>query len=488
MFLNIFLFFKSDESEEDEPCALSNKWTYEKCTQRWSRLESLEDFGASVADSLRLKNIGSGDIAFSDHGERNDESSVHSTSSGDSDLISFPKTFEEVETSRSSSTCSSNKLASPDSTFSCSSSPGETLNIISEDKLLDKPSHKKGKSFLKKMEKLRIRSSSMKREPHSKAKPIISEPILLEGLTEEKLRNLNCVDIRDTSNSQTMQSSYSPQTCSSSSQSENSSAVSTPSPVIKARRHSCRGGAYAEVFDASKLSVWNDLSEHNLKNEIHLHENKVFQVPQGHKPGTFPKALTYSLLSPLDNTAVNWRTGSFHGCRRNRVHMGSQGSETPPGSLSLIDNRLSIYDNVPGSPVHINKMDAPETGDDDVFTELDNVMEHVNGLRKLVSQWSEKFSDDGDSDSASHSNQSTSPCPSSPKEIHLEIKQRSGEKLADLPVVDGEEDCKSEHRFAELTYVTESGMRLTPSCSVRSAAYLLRLPRIKKQISDKQML
>ncbi|XP_015262796.1 PREDICTED: rho GTPase-activating protein 7-like [Gekko japonicus] len=461
---------RSDESEEDEPCALSNKWTYEKCTQRWSRLESLEGFGASVADSLRLKSIGSGDIAFSDRGERNDESSVHSTSSGDSDLISFPKTFEEVETSRSSSMCSSNKLASPDSTFSCSSSPCETLNIISEDKLLDKPSNKKGRSFLKKMEKLRIRSSSLKREPNSKAKPMITEPILLEGLTEEKLRNLNCVNISDMSNIPMMQSSsYSPQTCSSSSQSENSSTVSTPSPIIKARRHSSRGGMYAEGFDASKLSVWNDLSEHNLKNEIYLHENKVFQVPQGHKPGTFPKALTYSLLSPLDNTAVNWRTGSFHGCHRNRVHMGSQGSETPPGSHSLIDNRLSIYDNVPGSPVHINKMDTPDTGDDDVFTELDNVMEHVNGLRKLVSQWSEKFSDDGDSDSASHSNQSASPCPSSPKEIHLEIKKHSEEKLVELPIIDGEDDCKSasEDRFAELACVTESGIRLTPSCSIR---------------------
>ncbi|XP_077183263.1 rho GTPase-activating protein 7-like isoform X2 [Paroedura picta] len=461
---------RSDESEEDEPCALSNKWIYEKCTQRWSRLESLEDFGASVASSLRLKSSGSGDIAFSDPGERNDESSVHSTSSGDSDLISFPKIFEEVETSRSSSTCSSNKLASPDPTFSCSSSPGETLNVISEDKLLDKPCNKKGRSFLKKMEKLRLRTSSLKREPSSKAKPVIGEPVLLEGLTEEKLRNLNCVNISDMPNSQMMQSSfYSPQTCSSSSQSENSSTVSTPSPVIKARRHSSRGGMYAEGFDASKLSVWNDLSEHNLKNEIHLHENKIFQVPQGHKPGTFPKALTYSLLSPLDNTAVNWRTGSFHGCRRNRVHMGSQDSETPPGSLSLIDNRLSIYDNVPGSPVLTTKMDAPEMVDDDVFTELDNVMEHVNGLRKLVSQWSEKFSDDGDSDSASHSNQSTSPCPSSPKAIHLEIKKHSEEKLAELPVIGQEGDCKStsEHHFAELAYVTALGRRLTPSCPSR---------------------
>lgn len=418
--------------------------------------------------------MGSGDIAFSDHGEKNDESSVHSTSSGDSDLISFPKMFEDVEMSRSSSTCSSNKLASPDSTFSCSPSPSETLNIIREDKLLDKQSHGKGRGFLKKIEKLRLKSGSLKRDTRSKAKLIISEPILLEGLNEEKLRHLNCVNISEVAENQAMlPSSYSPRTCSSSSPSENSSAVSTPSPVIKVRRHSKRG-VYPEDFDSSKLSVWSDFSEQSFKNEINLHENKVFQIPQGHKPGTFPKALTYSLLSPIDNTSVNWRTGSFHGCRRNRIQLGSQEAEMPPSSLSLMDNRLSIYDNVPGVPVHLNKLNALEIGDDDVFTELDSVMEHVNGLRKLVSQWTEKFSDDGDSDSASHSNHSTSPCPSSPKEIHFEMKKQS-EKFAELPVHDREEDCRhvGEHGLAELAYIMESRMRLTSAHSNRSVACFL---------------
>uniref|UniRef100_A0A803U1Q6 Rho-GAP domain-containing protein n=1 Tax=Anolis carolinensis TaxID=28377 RepID=A0A803U1Q6_ANOCA len=458
---------RSDESEEDEPCAISNKWTYEKHTQRWSRLGSSEGSLAPVPDNLRLNSSGSGDIIFSDHGERNDGSSVHSSSSGDSDLISFPKPGEDAETSRSSSRCSSNKLASPDSTFSCSSSPCETLNIISEDKLLEKPSHKKGRSFLKKMEKLRLRSGNLKSQTHSKTIPIISEPVLIEGLNEEKLSNLNCISISNVSVSQVSHTSDSPQTCSStsSSQSENSSTMSTPSPVIKMRRHSKRGGIYAEDLDSGKISLWSNISQHNLKNENHVEKNKVFQVPQGHKPGTFPKALTYSLLSPVDNTSVNWRTGSFHGCRRNRVHRSSQDSETPPGSLSLMDNRLSIYDNVPN--IHHHKMNAPEIGDDDVFAELDNVMEHVNGLRKLVSQWTEKLSDEGDSDSASHSNQSTSPCPSSPKEIRLEIKVHSEKKMAGFPITESD-DCKpiDEHSLLDLAYVMDSGARPTSAYSL----------------------
>lgn len=414
---NVYFFPKSDESEEDEPCAISNKWSYQRQSRRWSRLE---DFDCSVRDeatSLSAPVVKIEKVDSSDVGERNDASSLHSSSSGESDC--FPKTYEELETSRSFSRCSSVKLVSPDSTLSISPSPSEKMNVIGEEKLTDKPPSKKG-SLLRKMEKLRLRSSTVKRNPHLKDRPVISGPVLLEAFGDEKLRNLNCVNISDLSDTQSKATfSSSSQTCSSSSPSENSSTVSTPSPVIRVRSHMKRGGMYAEDFDPTKLSLWNDISEQNFRNERPLHENQVFQIPHGHKPGTFPKALTDGFLSPVDNTSVNWRTGSFHGCNRNRMRSSrSKDTDAPPSPLSLVDNRLSIYDNVPNLPFHLNRLRSPS--DDDVFSELDNVMEHVNGLRKMVSSWSEKFSDDGDSDFA---NDSTSPCPSSPKAIHLEVNE-----------------------------------------------------------------
>ncbi|XP_075458001.1 rho GTPase-activating protein 7-like isoform X2 [Ascaphus truei] len=464
---------QSDESEEDEPCAISNKWSYQRQSQRWSRLENLDGLPSEEASSIslpngpRLKSPNNEDATFSDPGEKNDASSLHSSSSGESD--SFPKTFEELETSRSSSRCSSSKLVTPDSTFSCSPSPSEMLNIISEEKLLDKPPSKKGKSLLRKMEKLRLMSSTVKRSIHPKDKPTISGPVLLDGPDEEKLRNLNCVNISDLADAQSKgRFSCSSQTCSSSSPSENSSTVSTPSPVIRVRSHMKRGGIYAEHFNPTKLSLWSDISEQNFRNERHLHENQMFQIPQGHKPGTFPKALTNSILSPIDNTSsVNWRTGSFHGCRRNRMRStSSKDSEAPPSPLSLIDNRLSIYDNVPNIPFHFNKLVSPGD-DDDVFSELDNVMDHVNGLRKLVSEWSEKFSDDGDSDFA---NDSTSPCPSSPKAIHLEVNQHLQDKSKQMDLGDAD-SCKprtdSESPTLPYSTVSEIGSSLT-DCSRQS--------------------
>ncbi|NXQ82597.1 RHG07 protein, partial [Nyctibius grandis] len=413
-----------DDSEDDEPCAISNKWAYERCSRRWSRIESLEGFpgeegaSASVPGSPILKGISNEDTIFLDHGEKHDVSSIDSTSSGDSDIVSFPKPFEDVETSTSSSRCSSIKVASLDSTFSCSPPSSEFLNISSEEKLLDKTPYKKRKSLLKTMEKLHLRSCNL-RSGHPKVKPIISEPVLLEGLSEEKMKILNCVTISNLSGIQTKNnSSCSPQSCNSSNQSENSSAVSTPSPVIKPGSH-CEGmGVYAEDLDSSQVLLWNDLSQQNLKNDVKLRMNQMmFQIPQGHKPGTFPKVLTNSFLSPVDNASVNWRTGSFHGCRRSRSRSSSKDSKAPRSPLSCADNRLSVYDNMPN--IELDNVEAAQVGDDDVFSELNNVIEDVKGLKKLVDQWTEKFSDDGDLDFASDL---TSLYPSSPKDICLETE------------------------------------------------------------------
>ncbi|NWW33317.1 RHG07 protein, partial [Panurus biarmicus] len=414
---------KSDDSEDDEPCAISDRWAYERCSQRWSRIESLAAFppeegaGASTPGSPVLKIIHKEDSVFLDHGEKHDVSSIHSTSSADSDIVNSQKPFEDVETSTSSSRCSSVKVPSLDSAFSCSPPPSEVLNITSEEKLLDKSPSKKKKSLLKKMEKLHLRSCNL-RSGQSKAKPIISEPVLLEGLNEEKMKMLNCVNISDLSGMRTKNnSSFSPQSCNSSNQSVNSSTGSTPRPVTKPG-NPCEGkGTYAEHMDSSKLLLGHDLSQQNLKNDVTLQKNQMFQIPQGHKPGTFPTVLTDSSLSPADSSSVNWRTGSYHGCRRSRSRSGSKDPQAPRSPLSGRDNRLSVYDNMPSTD--LESLEAAQAGDDDVFSELNSVIADVNGLKKLVDEWTEKFSDDGDSD---FSSDLTCLCPPSPKESSLETE------------------------------------------------------------------
>ncbi|XP_072368672.1 rho GTPase-activating protein 7 isoform X1 [Scyliorhinus torazame] len=421
---------KSDDFEDEEPCAISSKWTFQRDNKRWSRVEALDLFhpeSLSLPGSPCLKSINSDDI-FPELGEKQEVSSIHSSSSG-SDSIGLPKNSEahitDFETSRSSSRCSSIKLPSADSSFSGPPSPNELSGFSVDEKVTEKCSKTKGKGLLKKMERLRLRSSSQKKGSQAKIRPFISAPVLQEGFDDEKLRNLNCVDIAELDETILRQNpSCSSQTCSSSSQSENSSAVSTPSPVLRTRNQPLgrkRGGMFMENFNSAAPPPCRNIGQQNYVNEKGQHDH-LFQIPQGHKPGTFPKALQHGILSPIDNTSVNWRTGSFHGYRRSRFGRDSRVSSSKeidcePISHNLLDNRMSIYDNVPGVLVHLNNGEVTNATDDDVFAELDDVMEHVNGLQRLVNKWTEKFSD-GESDSA---NDSTSPYPSSPKDIHLEI-------------------------------------------------------------------
>ncbi|XP_064243512.1 rho GTPase-activating protein 7-like isoform X1 [Passer domesticus] len=442
---------RSDDSEDDEPCAISDRWAYERCSQRWSRIESLAGFpaeegaGAPTPGSPVLKIINNEDNVFLDHGEKHDVSSIHSTSSADSDIVNSQKPFEDVETSTSSSRCSSVKVPSLDSAFSCSPPPGEFLNITCEEKLLDKSPSKKRKSLLKKMEKLHLRSCNL-RSGQSKARPIISEPVLLEGLNEEKMKMLNCVNISDLSGIRTKNnSSFSPQSCNSSNQSVNSSTGSTPSPVIKPGSPCGGRGTCAEHMDTSKLG--NDRSQQNLKNDTTVQKSQMFQIPQGHKPGTFPTVLTDSSLCPADSSSVNWRTGSFHGCRRSRSRSGSRGARSP---VLGRDHRLSVYDNMP-SP-DLQGLEAAQIGDDDVFSELNSVIADVNGLKKLVDQWTEKLSDDGDSDFASDL---TSLYPPSPKESSVETEGSEDKTAGEA---EGESSCGlgKEIGSADLTCITDS--------------------------------
>uniref|UniRef100_A0A674GS00 Rho-GAP domain-containing protein n=1 Tax=Taeniopygia guttata TaxID=59729 RepID=A0A674GS00_TAEGU len=300
------------------------------------------------------------------------------------------------------------------------------------------------------MEKLHLRSCNL-RSGQSKAKPIISEPVLLEGLNEEKMKMLNCVNISDLSGIRTKNhSSFSPQSCNSSNQSGNSSTGSTPSPVTKPGSP-CEGrGTYAEHMDSSMLLLGNDLSQQNLKNDMTVPKNQMFQIPQGHKPGTFPTVLTDSSLSAPDSSSVNWRTGSFHGCRRSRSRSSSRDPPGPRSPLSGRDNRLSVYDNMPST--HLQGLEAAQVGDDDVFSELNSVIADVNGLKKLVDEWTEKFSDDGDSVFASDL---TSLCPASPKESSLETENSEDKTAGEA---EGESSCGlgKELGSADLTYITDS--------------------------------
>ncbi|XP_029483491.2 rho GTPase-activating protein 7 isoform X1 [Oncorhynchus nerka] len=425
-----------EESEDEEPCAISAKWAYERQTRRWRRLEGMGFL--CLPDSH--------DMSPGESNDRHEVCSLHSTSSTESE--GRKTATDDQDTSRSSSRCSStNKTMSLDTSFSEPPSPGgEMLGFSSaEERFPDKPPRKKGASLLRKMEKLRLRSTTTLRSPghsgHSRTRLVISGPVLQVGLdVEHRLRRLQCLDIstlqdrdRDRPGSQASSSPSSPHSGSSSpSTSESSSTVSTPSPITRVRSNCKRTGGVQEQYQEGLHSgPVRELQDY--KDERNNHESLVFQIPQGHKPGTFPTALTHNnVLLPIDNTSVNWRTGSFHGYRGRRSRGSTAAKDedspccSPPASL---DHRASIYDNVPTGQVigqEVEHHRAAETEEisenNDVFSALDSVMERISGLQQLVNTWTDKLSEDSDSDSNRGS--TPSPCPpSSSNHIHLEIKE-----------------------------------------------------------------
>ncbi|XP_032390478.1 rho GTPase-activating protein 7 isoform X2 [Etheostoma spectabile] len=501
---------RGDDCNEEDFCAISPNWTYDRRTRRWRRLDS-------TVDVLRLSDSPTGprDLSLCEVADRHDVCSIHSSSSTESEghnghrkspgddaestTATVPSNPDNQEASTSSSRCSStNKTPSLEASFSGPPSPGgsgggsSTVSLEAEGCFPDKPPRKKGTSLLRKMEKLRLRGTSgLLASAHGGSRPqhVGNGPVQVQDHERrermERLHGPSSLQGRPNSRESSLPSS--PRTISSSSsnsQSESSSTVSTPSPVARVRANCKRSNSGVGVVGATTRNNQNHTGTQDYRNQINNNNNSsssscssvglVFQIPHGHKPGTFPTSLAHkhALLSPIiDNTSVNWRTGSFHGYRGKQDHCprgtsslatGDQdpsSSSSPcdvavPGPLQVLDHRMSVYDNVPDD-LQLSESeggsggsgsDAERMGEEsemsrllageDVFSALDSVLERIGDLQQLVSTWSENLSEDdsqrGSSsslpsspfsqDSPGNSSSAASPCPSSPSDIHLDVQ------------------------------------------------------------------
>ncbi|XP_061107123.1 rho GTPase-activating protein 7-like isoform X2 [Conger conger] len=438
---------QSEDSDEDEPCAISGRWTFQRDSKRWSRVEELDVFSLPgepgsppvVEGSEAGLKVGvSAESVLSDLSEQPEISSLGSSTGSQG---AAPPT---ARTDSVTSVCSSGDSAPNEDCFSEGlPSPKELSVLAVNGKPGGKSTRSKAKSFLKRMESLRLKSSPSKKKKVM-SKLMIGEPVLQEGVDQEKLRMLNCVEISSLNGPEGPRSrsvSYSAQTSSSSSSSQSeagSSAVSTPSPVTRARSRSTacsnnnkRGGMYLEGFDPfSQLLLQPSLEEEppgqgagraegdvvaeqnrrnrkqapTLAEDEEEEEDVIFFIPEGHKPGTFPKA--------LHNGSPRLRL------RRESSDDSSKGS-TRRNSLGSLDSRLSFYDNVPSPLLLPDREEEGEDGEGQAhYPKLDDILHHVRGLQRFVNEWSEQTCEEGgDSDSALDS---VSPCPSSPLQNHME--------------------------------------------------------------------
>ncbi|XP_074072153.1 stAR-related lipid transfer protein 13 isoform X2 [Macrotis lagotis] len=424
---------KSDDSDEEDLC-ISNKWTFQRTSRRWSRVDDIHTLFPQAnrhgsSGDIRMKTTTSSESVLTDLSEP-EVSSIHSESSGGSDNRSQSGINH---TSREAFDCSGQYCGETpvmlDSTLVSGSflqNPKDITSYTFHPKN-EKPTRTRAKSFLKRMETLRPRGTHGKVKGSRTGGLVISGPVLQQE--PESLKTMHCVPLANGDFQNLPQDStkkglpFSAKSSSDSSQSENSSSgVSTP--CLKDRKcHEAnkRGGMYLEDLDVLSGTVLQEVVDQNHQNDFHSQENLVVHIPKDHKPGTFPKALSIESLSPTDNSnGVNWRTGS--------ISLGRQQcpSTKEPRLVASChrESRVSIYDNVPGSHLYASTGDLLDLEKDDLFPHLDDILQHVNGLQEVVNHWSKNVLPELQTDDTLVGEPGLSPF-ASPNQITLDFEGNS---------------------------------------------------------------
>ncbi|XP_064442282.1 stAR-related lipid transfer protein 13 isoform X7 [Mirounga angustirostris] len=423
---------KGDDSDEEDLC-ISNKWTFQRTSRRWSRVDDLHtlfpggDRHGSSGD-IRMRNTTSSESVLTDLSEP-EVCSIHSESSGGSDGRSRPGSGHG--TSRAPFDCPGQPCPdSPvmlDATFVSGGLPQSPRDALSYPKN-EKPTRARAKSFLKRMETLRGKGAHGRpKGPGRTGGLVISGPVLQQE--PEAFKAMQCVpipngDLRSSPPTACPKGLLSASKWSGvSSQSEKSSSgVSTPGlKERKCQEANKRGGMYLEDLDVLAGTALRDAGDGNHTHEFHSQENLVVHIPKDHKPGTFPKALSIESLSPTDSSnGVNWRTGS--------ISLGRQqgpGAREPRLMASCHRaSRVSIYDNVPGSHLYASTGDLLDLEKDDLFPHLDDILHHVNGLQEVVDDWSKNVLPELQTHDALVGEPSLCPFPS-PNQITLDFEGNS---------------------------------------------------------------
>ncbi|KAM5312816.1 stAR-related lipid transfer protein 13 isoform 1-T1 [Glossophaga mutica] len=391
---------KGDDSDEEDLC-ISNKWTFQRTSRRWSRVDDLHtlfpggDRGGSSGD-VRMRSTASSESVLTDLSEP-EVCSVHSEGSGGSDGRGPPSSQGAGrEAFPCAGQCCSDGLAMLDAAVlspSLPQSPRDAPSYPFHAKN-EKPGRPRTKSFLRRVETLRGKGAQGRHKGSGRTGAlVISGPVLQQE--PESFKAMQCVQIPNGDLQSPALAAWpgagpgSSLRSGESSPSEHSGGGGLRAPSPKERKgqeaHK-RGGMYLDDLDVlAGTALLRGTADQNHAHGFHSQENLVVHVPKDHKPGTFPKALSIESLSPTDaSNGVNWRTGS--------ISLGGQQGPgaREPGLMGSCHraSRISIYDNVPGSHLYASTGDLLDLGREALFPPLDDVLLQVSGLQEVVDDWS----------------------------------------------------------------------------------------------------
>ncbi|KAF7660885.1 hypothetical protein LDENG_00273140 [Lucifuga dentata] len=384
---------KAEDSDEDDPLAISKRWTFEWSSRRWSRLQ---DFLLDSTNESSPTGQGEG---------------LHSTVSSESILTDLSEQ-EITEISSLHSEDSASAIYDSVSMASLSASYQPPRDLPHYNSLPIKSSRhgqggrSKAKEFLRRMEVMRTWGPSTRRKSSSRRPPLVISGPVLQGDEPHALQMLQCTPISQLEKSPKHScqnggstSSVSP-TSDCKDQSMASVSPSSETVAASAKEHVCakprpaskRSSVYLEDMELPSQGKRTEGQSQFGRNQFRSYENLLIHIPKDHKPGTFPKALSIESLAP----SLNGRNSA--GQPRAQMSSPNTGLGEPWSAKALSKppcpgaprgSRVSIYDNVPGSHLYASTGDLLDLEkEDNLFPHLDDIIQHVSGLQQIVDHWS----------------------------------------------------------------------------------------------------
>uniref|UniRef100_A0A672PLV7 StAR-related lipid transfer protein 13-like n=1 Tax=Sinocyclocheilus grahami TaxID=75366 RepID=A0A672PLV7_SINGR len=268
---------QSEDSEEDDACALSSRWAFQRESKTWSRLRSLSRLPAPAANrASTLRPSGSSDSVLSDNSllevtSLTSDLSASSLSLESARETTFPEVaaFSDVTVGEgASSVCVSTGQDENDDTGSSSSLPS----------VREKPK-RPSRSFLRRKESIKKRDCERETVPRNISTVTQHQPpsglhctsdASLPGQTTNKCRIAKDVAWR--------------------SHTKCRSNISQKATQLKPHRACLYLEDYQLTWEIPKLTNQNNCLRK---------EDRVVHLPFDHKPGTFPKSLSIESLCPL---------------------------------------------------------------------------------------------------------------------------------------------------------------------------------------------
>ncbi|XP_051527631.1 stAR-related lipid transfer protein 8 isoform X2 [Myxocyprinus asiaticus] len=354
---------QSEDSEEDDACALSSRWAFQRESKTWSRLRTLSPTPVTPGNrASTLRPSGSSDSVLSDISLLEVTSLTFDLSASSLSLDSARET-----TSPEVATFSEVVVGEGSSSICVSSSQDENYEAGSSSSLpsVREKAKRPSRSFLRRRESIKKREREKETLPMSISMVNQHQPPSgLQCTSDASLpgqTTSNCKIAKDIT--------------------WKSHTICRSNVSQKALHKPHRACLYLE-----------DYQLHNHSNRLRKEEH-VVHLPFDHKLGTFPKSLSIESLCPFsisqspDHTDWPGEDGEFSLdgsiSRSGSQDFLSSGFGRRRNSISSIG---SIYDNVPEAPR--SPCDIFDPGKEKTFQQLDDILKHVHGLQHNIDEWS----------------------------------------------------------------------------------------------------